>query len=57
MGWNFSTTIPSGCLTVKENYIYQFKDITPGEEYILEVSKVCDDKYTIDSKSKSLIIN
>lgn len=57
MGWNFSTTTPSGCKEIKPNYLYQFTNITPGEEYILEVSKICDGKYIIDNKSKSLIIN
>ena len=57
MGWNFSTTTPLRCITVKENYVYQFKDMNPGEEYILEVSNVCDDKYTTDSKSVSILIN
>ena len=56
MGWNFSTTTPSRCLTVKENYVYQFKDINPGEEYILEVSNVCDDKYITNKKLVSILI-
>lgn len=57
MGWNFSTTTPLKCLTVKENYVYQFRDISPGEEYILAVSDICDDKYTTNSKSVSILIN
>jgi hypothetical protein len=57
MGWIFITEKPVGCIEVKQNYIYQFKDINPGEEYILEVSSVCDDKYTANSKSGSILIN
>jgi hypothetical protein len=57
MGWIFTTIEPSGCIELKKNYTYQFKDIHPGEEYILEVSNVCDDKYTTNSKSGSILIN
>lgn len=57
MGWSFSTTRPSGSKVVKVNYIYQFIDVQPGEEYILEVSNVCDGKYITNSKSGSVVID
>ena len=35
---------------------YVFYHINPGEEYILSVSNLCDDKYQTNYKSKSIII-
>ena len=57
MGWAFSTTQPKGLKTIKENYIYQFSDIQPGEEYIITVSNVCDDKYISSEEKGSIVIN
>ncbi len=36
---------------------YVFYHINPGEEYILSVSNLCDDKYQTNYKSASLITN
>lgn len=57
IGWSFSTIRPSGSKIVKLNYIYQFTDVQPGEEYILEVSNVCDGKYLTNTKSGSVVID
>jgi len=57
MGWAFSTTQPKGLKTIIENYIYQFSDIQPGEEYIITVSNVCDDEYISSEEKGSIVIN
>jgi hypothetical protein len=56
MGWAFSTTQPRGLKTIKENYIYQFSDVQPGEEYVMTVSTICDDKYVTNEEKGSIVI-
>ena len=55
-GWAFSTISPDKCKEIKKNYVYQFRDVKPGEEYILSVSNVCDDKYVSKEKTGSIQI-
>lgn len=57
MGWAFSTTQPRGLKTIKENYIYQFSDVQPGEEYVMTVSTICDDKYVTNEEKGSIVID
>jgi hypothetical protein len=57
MGWSFITYKPGGCKEIKKNYVFQFTNVHPGEEYILTVSDVCDDRYSSDEKSMSIQIN
>lgn len=57
MGWIFSTTQPRGMKTIKENYIYQFPDVQPGEEYVMTVSTICDNKYVTNEERGSIVIN
>lgn len=56
MGWSFSSYKPRGCKEIKNNYVFQFSNLEPGE-YILTVSDVCDDKYVTNEKSMSIQIN
>ena len=56
MGWAFSTTQPRGLKTIKKNYIYQFSDVQPGEEYVMTVSTICDDKYVTNEEKGSIVI-
>ena len=55
--WAFYTTRPGNCKEIKKNSVYQFTDIEIGEEYILSVSNLCDNKYETDLKTGSIIIN
>lgn len=57
MGWAFSTTQPRGLKTIKENYIYQFSVVQPGEEYVMTVSTICDDKYVTNEEKGSIVID
>jgi hypothetical protein len=57
MGWCFVTYKPGGCKEIKNNYVYQFTDVKPGEEYILTVSNICDDKYVTNEQTMSIQIN
>ena len=57
MRWPFSTTQPRGLQTIKENYIYQFSDVQPGEEYVMTVSTICDDKYVTNEEKGSIVID
>ena len=55
-GWSFSSYKPRGCKEIKNNYVFQFSNLEPGE-YILTVSDVCDNKYVTNEKSMSIQIN
>ena len=55
-GWSFSTLKPKTCREIKNNYVFQFTNVEPGE-YILTVSDVCDNKYVTNEKSMSIQIN
>lgn len=57
MGWSFNTTRPYNSKIINSNYIFQFEDLIEGEEYILEVSNVCDNKHVTNKKSVSILIN
>jgi hypothetical protein len=57
IGWSFIAVKPQGCVVVKLNYVYQFINIEPGDEYILNVSNLCDGKYRSNDKLKSIVIN
>jgi hypothetical protein len=58
--WVFTTYKPSYCdgdfYPVTGINKYVFYHINPGDEYILSVSNLCDDKYQTNYKSKSIII-
>jgi hypothetical protein len=56
MGWVFMTYKPSGCKEIKNNYVFQFTNVEPGE-YILTVSDVCDNKYVTNEQTMSIQIN
>lgn len=56
MGWAFITYKPGGCKEIKNNYVFQFTNLEPGE-YILTVSNVCDDKYVTNEQTMSIQIN
>jgi hypothetical protein len=53
--WIFLTIKPSNCVEVKRNYIYKFTNVQP-DEYILQVSDMCDDKWESNQQSNSIII-
>lgn len=57
MGWVFISYKPHGCKEVKNNYVFEFTDVKVGEEYILTVSNVCDEKYVTNEQTGSIIIN
>lgn len=60
MGWFFITHRPNTSEEIKEikdKHIYVFYNIENGEEYILSVSDVCDNKYITKLETGSLIIN
>ena len=56
MGWAFETYKPKGCKEIKNNYVFQFTNLEPGE-YILTVSNVCDNKYVTNEQTMSIHIN
>ena len=56
MGWIFMTYKPNGCKEIKNNYVFQFTNVEPGE-YILTVSNVCDEKYVTNEQTMSIQIN
>ena len=56
MGWVFITYRPGNCKEIKNNYVFQFTDVNPGEEYILTVSNLCDNKYETNSQNGSIVI-
>ena len=56
MGWCFITYKPIGCKEIKNNYVFQFTNVEPGE-YILTVSDVCDEKYVTNEQTMSIQIN
>jgi predicted Ser/Thr protein kinase len=57
MGWIFTTYKSGGCKEIKKNYVFQFSNVQPGEEYILTVSNVCNDKYVTNEQTGSIQIN
>jgi hypothetical protein len=57
MFWCFTTTSQIKYKEIKKNYVYQFKGVKPGEEYILTVSNVCDNKYVTNEQTMSIQIN
>ena len=56
MGWCFITYKPKGCKEIKNNYVFQFTGVEPGE-YILTVSNVCDNKYVTNERTMSIQID
>jgi hypothetical protein len=56
IGWIFMTYKPNGCKEIKNNYVFQFTNVEPGE-YILTVSDVCDNKYVTNEQTMSIQIN
>lgn len=57
MFWYFTTTSQIKYTEIKKNYVYQFRGVEPGEEYILTVSNVCDNKYVTNEQTMSIQIN
>ena len=53
--WVFLTIKPSNCIEFRNNYIYKFTDVQPNE-YILQVSDMCDSKWESNQESNSIII-
>jgi hypothetical protein len=57
MFWYFTTTSQIKYTEIKKNYVYQFRGVEPGEEYILTVSNVCDNKYVTNEQTMSIQIH
>jgi hypothetical protein len=55
MFWAYSTETFGNCSSTKKDNVYKFTDVQPGE-YIIEVTRRCDEKYVINTSTKSLII-
>ena len=58
MSWAFTTERPSNCKSISKNgidYTYKFSNVVPGE-YILIVTRRCDEKYVVKKLSGSIII-
>ena len=58
MSWFFMTERPSNCKSMSKSgidYTYKFSNVQPGE-YILIVTRRCDEKYVIEKLSGSIII-
>lgn len=58
MFWAFTTERPENCKSISKsgiNYLYKFSDVQPGE-YILIVTRRCDEKYVIKRLSGSIIV-
>jgi len=58
MFWAFTTERPSNCKSISKNgidYTYKFSNVVPGE-YILIVTRRCDEKYVVKKLSGSIII-
>jgi len=53
--WSFITFTPGNCTEIKRNYVFKFTNVQPNE-YILDVSDVCDDKWESNQQSKSIVI-
>jgi len=50
------TPASTSCKSVKEsNFVYKFSNVKPGE-YIVVVTKRCDEKYVIEKSTTSLIV-
>jgi len=54
MFWSYTTETPGNC-KAKTEFIYQFSKLQPGE-YILVITKICDNKYIEDKKIGSIVI-
>jgi hypothetical protein len=58
MSWFFITERPENCKSISKNgvdYTYKFSNVQPGE-YILIVTRRCDEKYVIKKLSGSIIV-
>lgn len=55
MFWVYITETHGNCGGTKKHNVYKFTDVKPGE-YIIEVTRRCDEKYVIDMSTKSLIV-
>ena len=58
MFWAFTTERPANCKSISKSgvdYTYKFSDVQPGE-YILIVTRRCDEKYIVKKLSSSIII-
>jgi hypothetical protein len=54
--WYFYTRSTTRYKEIKEDYVYEFSNVRPGEEYILTVSNISDDKYVTNEQTDSIII-
>jgi hypothetical protein len=54
--WMFSTIQPDNCIEVKRNYVYKFTNVQ-SNEYILQVSNICDNKWESNQQNYSIIVN
>ena len=58
MFWVFTTERPSNCKSISKgviDYVYKFSNVQPGE-YILIVTRRCDEKYVVKRLSGSIIV-
>ena len=58
MSWFFITERPSNCKSISKSgidYTYKFSNVVPGE-YILIVTRRCDEKYVVKRLSGSIIV-
>ena len=58
MFWTFTTERPENCKSISKNgidYTYKFSNVVPGE-YILIVTRRCDEKYIVKKLSGSIIV-
>ena len=58
MSWAFTTERPDNCKSINKygiDYGYKFSNVQPGE-YILIVTRRCDEKYVIKRLSGSIIV-
>ena len=54
----FTTERPANCKSISKggiNYLYKFSNVQPGE-YILIVTRRCDEKYVVKKLSGSIIV-
>ena len=54
--WYFYTRSTTRYKEIKEDYVYEFSNVRTGEEYILTVSNISDDKYVTNEQTDSIII-
>jgi hypothetical protein len=58
MFWAFTTERPANCKSISKSgidYTYKFSNVVPGE-YILIVTRRCDEKYVLKRLSGSIIV-